>query len=241
MPPAKIPLDLDLFRARLADVEARAAAAAGDCPAPQVVVVSKYLVEDDTATLRGAGVGPLGENRAQELEAKVGAHEDREGWHFIGHLQRNKLAVVLPRISCLPSLASERLASLIDRWLEAHSADRLDCLVQVNVSGEGSKGGLAPFEAIDAIPRWSEQFPHLRLVGLMTMAPFGEPEESRPVFRALRALRDEIRESWPGEAPDAFRELSMGMSGDFEVAAEEGATLLRIGRMLYTPDESSES
>ena len=75
----------------------------------------------------------------------------------------------------------------------------------------------------------------------MTMAPFGEPEESRPVFRALRALRDEIRESWPGEAPDAFGELSMGMSGDFEVAAEEGATLLRIGRMLYTPDESSGS
>ena len=95
MSPAKIPLDLDLFQARLADVEARAATAAGDRPAPQVVIVSKYLVEEDTATLRGAGVGPLGENRAQELEAKVGAHEDREGWHFIGHLQRNKLAVVL--------------------------------------------------------------------------------------------------------------------------------------------------
>ena len=240
MPPAKIPLDLELFQRRLAGVEARAAAAAGDRPAPQIVVVSKYLVEADTAALRGEGIGPLGENRAQELESKVGAHEDRDGWHFIGHLQRNKIAAVLPRISCLHSLDSERLAGLIDRWLESHAANRLDCLVQVNVSGETSKGGLAPFEAVQAIPRWSEQFSQLRIVGLMTMAPFGDPEQSRPVFRALRTLRDEIQETWPGGAPEAFGDLSMGMSGDFEVAAEEGATLLRIGRILYTPEESSE-
>jgi uncharacterized pyridoxal phosphate-containing UPF0001 family protein len=104
----------------------------------------------------------------------------------------------------------------------------------VNVSGEGSKGGLTPTEVRERVAEWSRALAGLRLVGLMTMAPDGEPEGARWIFRALRELRDELRLLLPDEAAERFTELSMGMSGDYEVAAEEGATLLRLGRILYS-------
>ena len=240
MATTRLPLDLDLFRTNLAEIEARALDAVrrredgGDPQPPKIVIVSKYLEPVDCEVLRGEGIGPLGENRAQDLENKVGPSEDRDGWHFIGHLQRNKIQSVIPRIDTLHSLDSERLAGRIDEWIEQRGNAPLRCLVQVNESGESSKGGLAPFEAQSQIPEWVERFSNLEIVGLMTMAREGEPEEARPVFRALRELKNEIAASLPESRSARFSELSMGMSADFEVAVEEGATLLRIGRILYT-------
>ena len=236
----RLDLDLDLFRRQLAAIEARAAECAGDRPAPRIVIVSKYLSSDDCRTLRGEGFGPLGENRAQDLEQKVDPGEDRDGWHFIGHLQRNKIGLVLPRVSCLHSLDSERLARSVDRWVDEHGSAPLRCLVQVNIAGETQKGGLAPFEAKEKLPAWIEEFGSLSIAGLMTMAPLGSAEEARPVFAALRDLRDGIRAELPDDSAEAFSELSMGMSGDYEVAAEEGATLLRIGRILYTENSGND-
>ena len=234
MAKASFELDLAAFRDRLAKIESRIAEVAGNRSCPQIVVVSKYLSADDCSTLRGEDFGPLGENRAQDLEQKVGIAEDQEGWHFIGHLQRNKVATVIPRVSCLHSLDSDRLARQIDRFLEERGSPPLDVLVQVNVSGESSKGGLAPFEATEQVLAWTEQLQNLRITGLMTMAPIGDLDTSRLVFQALRELKERIRESLPAEAADHFNELSMGMSNDFEVAVEEGATLLRLGRILYS-------
>ena len=230
----RLTLDLALFEERLAAVRERVGSLAGDRAAPRIVVVTKYLSAEDCGRLRGAGVGPLGENRAQDLEGKVAPGEDREGWHFIGHLQRNKLPVVIPRIGCLHSVDSARLAERLDRWVEEHASRPLRCLVQVNISGEGTKGGLSPSQARECIPGWIDRHRSLRIEGLMTMAPDLEAELCRPVFRGLRELRDEIRGELPGADSDRFRELSMGMSGDYEVAVEEGATLLRLGRMLYS-------
>ncbi len=230
------PVDFDLnrFRSRYTEVRARVAELSGDREPPTIVVVSKYLTPEECQLLRADGYGPLGENRAQELERKVNSGEDRDGWHFIGHMQRNKVDLVLTRVGRIHSVDSERLARTIDRWIEETSSEPMPCLVQVNISGEGSKGGLAPYQARELIPTWIDAFPGLRIEGLMTMAPDLEPEASRPVFRSLRDLRDEIAAELPGESSEQFRELSMGMSGDYEVATEEGATLLRLGRMLYS-------
>lgn len=232
----KIPLDLDRFRARYAEIcdeiatisEPSSKSMASD-PAPRIVVVSKYLDTSDARALIDAGISPLGENRAPELEAKQ-RPEDGPAWHFIGHLQRNKIAKVISRVGCVHSIDSARLAEAIDSALE--EADQtLSGLVQINVSGETSKGGLTPDQALDQIPDWARRFSHLRLHGLMTMAPLSDPEEARPVFRALRELRDRLRDRL--QAPDEFRELSMGMSNDYRIACEEGATLLRVGSTLY--------
>lgn len=234
----RLPLDLELLRRRLGEIEEEIARRAAGPVLPRVVLVSKYLSPEDCRRLRDAGHGPLGENRAADLEEKVDPGEDRDGWHFIGHLQRNKASIVLPRISCLHSLESERLAGVLDRWQEERSTAPLSVLVQVNIAGEGSKSGLAPFQAEELLPEWIDRFRNLRFDGLMAMAPFGTPEESRPVFRALRELRDRVRAHLDDPSAERFRELSMGMSGDYPVAVEEGATLLRIGRILYTPEAS---
>ncbi len=233
---ASFELDLSAFRDRLAEIESRIAEVAENRSCPQIVVVSKYLSVADCSTLRGEDFGPLGENRAQELERKVGIAEDREGWHFIGHLQRNKIATVVPRVSCLHSLDTDRLARQINRFLEERESTPLNVLVQVNVSGESSKRGLAPFEATERIRAWTDQLQKLRIIGLMTMPPIGDIDASRLVFRALRELKDRIREDLPSQAAESFNELSMGMSDDYEVAVEEGATLLRLGRILYSRD-----
>lgn len=228
--PQKLTLDLDRFRERHRIVSDEVAALAPGV-APRIVVVTKYLVPADTRRLIEAGFSPLGENRAPDLEEKH-ADGDGDAWHFIGHLQRNKLGKVLPRIGLLHSIDSQRLAESVENWLEREQRT-LGGLVQVNVSGESSKGGLEPEEALARVPEWVRQFSHLRLGGLMTMAPFEDPELTRPVFRAARELRDRIREALPAETAADFSELSMGMSNDYTIATEEGATLLRLGSLLY--------
>lgn len=165
----------------------------------------------------------LGENRAQELRDKRDALAADVAWHFIGNLQRNKVKY-LTGVAMVHSLTTPRLADALDRQA-AKDGRPLDVLLEVNLSGEASKQGADPEDAA-ALARYVRDLPHLRLEGVMTMAPYAEdPETARPVFRAARALRDEL----------GLRALSMGMSNDFEIAVEEGATLVRVGTALFEP------
>lgn len=231
----RIPLDLERVRSNLARIRGELAAVLrpDGGPLPTIVVVTKYLSASDTGRLRAAGIGPLGENRAGELAGKVELGADRAGWHFIGHLQRNKMGQVVPRVGFLHSLDSRRLATELERWLATRDGSPFSCLVQVNVADEKTKGGLDPRSAAEEIPTWVAEFPHLEIRGLMAMAPLVEADACRPIFRQLRELRDRLRDRLPVEAGERFVELSMGMSNDYRVAAEEGATLLRLGTVLY--------
>jgi PLP dependent protein len=175
-----------------------------------VVAATKYVALEDLSALAEAGIEVVGENRAQDLLAK---HEEYGGafrWHFIGHLQSNKVKVLNPICELVHSLASESAA----RRLE------VPALVEVNLTGEESKSGVAPEEAADLVERYSN------VCGLMTMPPLArDPEDSRPQFRRLRELATGL----------GLSELSMGTSQDYRVAAEEGATLVRIGEVLFRP------
>jgi pyridoxal phosphate enzyme (YggS family) len=173
-----------------------------------VVAAIKYVSLEDMAVLAEAGVEVVGENRAQDLEAKHAAYGDAFRWHFIGHLQSRKAKIVNRTCELCHSLGSESAA----RRLE------IPALVEVNLSGEESKSGIAPEE----LPGFLELYDHVR--GLMTMPPIADdPEESRPYFRRLRDLAER----------HGLQELSMGTSQDYRVAAEEGATLVRVGSVLY--------
>lgn len=234
-------MQLERFRQTFARIRSEVAERAlryGFVP-PRIVIVTKYLPPEETQSLLQAGFQPLGENRAQDLVAKSPNERDASSeaevrpWHFIGHLQRNKLASVLSRVSLVHSLDSRRLAQAIDAFLARTPSAGCcrDFLVQVNTSDEESKGGLTPEEAISEIPLWMKEYPHLRIQGLMTMAPPDAPDAARACFKLLRGIRDRLRDSL-GSA-SVLRELSMGMSGDFEAAVEEGATWLRLGSILY--------
>ena len=173
-----------------------------------VVAATKYVSVDDMAILVEAGVEVVGENKAQDLEAKHAVYGDAFRWHFIGHLQSRKAKTVNAICELCHSLASESAAKRLE----------IPALVEVNLSGEGSKSGIAPEE----LPAFLELYP--RVLGLMTMPPeTGDPEDSRPYFRRLRELA----------AEHGLKELSMGTSQDWRVAVEEGATLVRLGTTLY--------
>ena len=177
-------------------------------PGVTIVAATKYVSLDDMAVLAEAGVEVVGENRAQDLQAKHERWGDAFRWHFIGHLQSRKAKVVNGICELCHSLDSESAAQRL----------RIAALLEVNLSGEGSKSGVAP----DDVPRFLELYPDVR--GLMTMPPLAEdPEASRPYFRQLRELAEGF----------GLRELSMGTSQDYRVAAEEGATLIRVGTVLF--------
>ncbi|MFH2001902.1 MAG: YggS family pyridoxal phosphate-dependent enzyme, partial [Planctomycetota bacterium] len=179
--------------------------------------------------LLDAGVTDLGENRIPEAERKVQALGDRGVWHMIGHLQRNKVRKAMPLFSMIHSADSIRLLEEMDRQCGSLGL-RNEVLLEVNVSGEESKYGLSP-EELNATLRSAAAFTHIRLRGLMTMAPYtDDPEETRPVFRGLRKLLEESRTL---AGPD-FSLLSMGMTNDYEVAIEEGATHIRVGTALFS-------
>jgi len=170
------------------------------------------------------GLLDIGENRVAEALAKSHQVSAPVRWHLIGHLQRNKVARAVGLFQTIHSCDSARLIEAL-----GETGVGLDLFLQVNVSGEASKQGVAP-EGVAALWRAALARPTLRVLGLMTMAPYSdEPEAARPVFRALRQLRDDLNGS--GDGPP-LAALSMGMSGDFEVALEEGATHLRIGTLL---------
>lgn len=176
-----------------------------------------------TAASTGAPSGAAG-------SAERGAGP-RPCWHFIGHLQRNKIRALLPWADVIHSIDSVRLADAAEG--EAARLGRtVDVFLQINVAGEQQKYGAPPGEAA-MLAGHIERLPHLRLTGLMTMAPwFDDPQDARPVFSELRRLLDRLRAS--GAAGPGCIELSMGMSGDFEVAIEEGATVVRVGTALFT-------
>jgi len=173
-----------------------------------IVAATKYVILEDMAVLAEAGVEVVGENRAQDLEAKHAAYGDAFRWHFIGHLQSRKAKIVNRTCELVHSLSSESAAKRLE----------IPALVEVNLSGEETKSGV-PEAELDAL---LEAYPEVR--GLMTMPPEADdPEASRPYFRRLRELA----------AQRGLAELSMGTSQDYRVAVEEGATLIRIGSVLY--------
>jgi uncharacterized pyridoxal phosphate-containing UPF0001 family protein len=177
-------------------------------PGVTVVAATKYVPLEDLGILAEAGVEVVGENRAQDLAAKHAALGDAFRWHFIGHLQSNKVKVVNGLCELVHSLDSDSSARRLT----------VPALLEVNLTGEPSKSGIAP----DELRGWLERYPSIR--GLMTMPPLADdPEASRPWFRRLRALAEE----------HGLGELSMGTSQDWRVGVEEGATLIRVGSSLF--------
>ncbi|HWQ32984.1 MAG TPA: YggS family pyridoxal phosphate-dependent enzyme [Blastocatellia bacterium] len=224
---------------RLAQIHeriARACARAGRSPAEvTLVAVSKTVSPDRIRAALEAGVKVLGENRVQEAAAKIPelrevTENHQAAWHLIGHLQSNKARRAVELFDAVESVDSLELGERLDR-VAAEMNKRLPVFVQVNIGSEGSKSGLAA-EAVLPVCERLGRLSHLELRGLMTIPPlFDDPEEARPFFRRLRELRDEVRRA--GFGGEQFRDLSMGMSHDFEIAIEEGATLVRIGTAIF--------
>jgi pyridoxal phosphate enzyme (YggS family) len=218
---------------RLADIQGRIAGAAqrsGRQPGDvQLVAVTKMVPAELLREAVPCGLKVFGENRVQDLLSKREAWGDRVEWHLIGHLQQNKAKYLKGKIGLLHSLDSLRLAQHLDRLSEAQG-ERWQVLVQVNVAGEATKYGLAP-EELPGFLDETRGLDGLDIQGLMTIAPYAvNPEDVRLVFRGLRLLREEALRDRPWLS---LRHLSMGMSNDFEVAVEEGATLVRIGSALF--------
>ncbi|MGA1540034.1 MAG: YggS family pyridoxal phosphate-dependent enzyme [Chthoniobacterales bacterium] len=208
---------------------ASAAAHAGRDPATvRLVAVSKTHPAEAIAAAAATGQRVFGESRVQEARDKIPACPPGLDWHFIGHLQKNKVRQALPLFAFFHSIDSAPLAQAIDR-IAGETGKSVEGLLEVNISGEETKHGFSPEQLRSEFAALA-RLPHLRIRGLMTMAPYSDnPEDARPVFRALRELRDELRAAHNDPLP----ELSMGMSGDFVPAIEEGATLVRIGSSIF--------
>jgi len=193
-----------------------------------LIAVTKTVALPRIQAIVRAGVRELGENYVQEALTKVGDPELQDAdvrWHFIGHLQRNKVREIVGRFALIHSVDSQALATEIGRRA-AMLGTTADLLMEVKLDPIATKFGIAPEETL-ATAQAVQDIPGVRLCGLMGMAPFGsDPEAARPAFRTLRTLFDQL-------PPDARQILSMGMSSDFEVAIEEGATLVRIGTALF--------
>jgi pyridoxal phosphate enzyme (YggS family) len=203
----------------------------------QVIAVTKYVSVDTAKAVVLEGVTHIGENRWPDAKAKWDALKGQAIFHYIGSLQTNKVKDVVGKFDFIHSLDRLSLAEAIHNRAQALDI-RVPCFLQVNVSGEQSKHGLPP----EQLKRFIEQiqsFDRIRPIGLMTMAPYESlPEETRPVFRSLREIRDELNEMSILNEP--LNELSMGMSNDFEVAVEEGATRVRLGTVLVGKEEIEE-
>lgn len=209
---------------------AAAAARAGRDPADvTVVAVSKTVPVERLFAAVAAGITDLGENRVQEAAPKVDALGRGIGWHLIGHVQRNKARSAVTLFDLIHAVDTLDLGRSIDRRAGALGR-RQRVLFQVNMAGEEGKSGFAPAHLRSAAEDLAG-LAHLRPEGLMTIAPLGASDRDlRGVFRALRSLHGELAPLFPGSA---WRHLSMGMSNDFEIAVEEGATLVRVGRAIF--------
>jgi pyridoxal phosphate enzyme (YggS family) len=226
-------MDFAALPERLAEVRAEIArrqAAAGWTHPVTILAVTKGFGPEAVAAALAAGLTELGENRVQEALAKMDTPAGRRAaWHLIGHLQRNKAKYVPGRFALVHSVDSVPLAEELERRAAA-AGTRQRVLVQVNVAGEPQKSGCAPAEAL-ALARRVAALPHLALEGLMTLAPLtDDPAVPRRTFRALRAVRDALQEEGL-----CLPTLSMGMSADYAIAVEEGATLVRLGTALFGP------
>lgn len=223
---------MDTIANNLQEIRGRIAAAAGragrDPDSVHLVAVSKTHPAAAVAAAAEAGQRIFGESRVQEAREKIPACPSGLDWHFIGHLQKNKVRQALPLFSFFHSIDSTALAAAMDR-IAGETGKPAEGLLELNVSGEETKHGFNPADLRKEFAALAK-LPHLRIRGLMTMAPYSEnPEHARPVFRALRELRDELQSSHHHPLP----ELSMGMSGDFVPAIEEGATLVRVGSSIF--------
>lgn len=219
------------FEDRVSTVLARMASAclrAGRDPSEvRLVAVSKTFGPDAVEAALRAGLGVFGESRVQEAAAKIPACGSAE-WHLVGHLQRNKVRPALELFTVFHAVDSLRLLEAIAA-AAAESGHSPQVLLEVNVSGESSKFGFAPDDVPEALEA-SARMGGPTVTGLMTVPPFSpDPEAARPHFRRLRELRDR----WQRQCGVALPELSIGMSGDFEVAIEEGATYIRVGSALF--------
>ncbi len=211
--PARVSENAARVREEIAAAAARAGRDPGDV---DLLTAIKYVGIEDIGVLAEAGLTLLGENRAQELEAKLAAWPDPSlRWHFIGQLQSRKVKQILPLVELTHSVASDSALAQLER----HGTPETEILVEVNIAGEEGKAGIAPGE----LPGFLDRAP-VRVAGLMAMPPFAtDPEASREHFAALRELA----------ARHGLHHLSMGTSQDFAVAVEEGATIVRIGSVLF--------
>ncbi len=227
------------IRDNLARVRAKLAAAAarGGYPVPRLMAVTKSADDGQVAALLSSGIEAIGENRQQLFTARARLAEEvgkPVEMHLIGQLQTNKVKYVVERAALIHSLDSLRLAEEIDRQGARHGV-RPGVLIEVNSGREPQKGGLLP-EEVPSFAAGLSRFPNLRVLGLMTMGPDCErPEEYRPYFRETRALL--LRLAGDGRFETDTPVLSMGMSDSYEIAAEEGATLVRVGRGLFAHPE----
>ncbi|MGE3315828.1 MAG: YggS family pyridoxal phosphate-dependent enzyme [Planctomycetaceae bacterium] len=196
----------------------------------RLIAVTKSGELSWVETLVKLGARDLGESRPQQLVERARQLGGEIHWHLIGHLQRNKVRQVLPFVQCIHSIDSARLLTRVDEVAKELGV-RPRVLLEVNVSGEASKGGFRPEELAAEWPLL-DAVENVEIDGLMTMAPLlDDVERTRPVFRGLRELRDRLVFQQP--AGPQLRELSMGMSEDFEIAVEEGATMVRVGSLLF--------
>jgi hypothetical protein len=194
----------------------------------RLIAVSKTFPAADIREAIAAGHDCFGESRLQEAEPKIRELPEGLDWHFIGGLQRNKVRKILPLFGCIHAVDSLKLATYMD-GVALELGLKPEVFLQVDLAGEESKGGFSPTELRESLPALSK-LSSLRIVGLMSIPPAGdEPEDSRRWFRELRELRDELARGGELELPS----LSMGMSGDFEIAVEEGATHVRVGSSIF--------
>ena len=208
-------LDAARVRANVARAREQIATAGRDPDTVEILAAVKYVPLEELGALADAGLTLLGENRAQDLTAKAEAYPGRFTWDFIGHLQSRKVRQVLPYVRYIHSVASDSVLAQLER----HAPPESEVLVEVNVSGEPEKSGIAPAQLEGFLGRCP-----VTVVGLMTMPPLAErPEDSRPYFAALRELAERFE----------LRHLSMGTTQDYVIAVQEGATIVRLGTILY--------
>lgn len=241
------------IEANLASVRGKIAGAAAragrDPDEVTVVAITKTFGLEYIQAAYELGLRHFGENRVEEAVEKLPAFEEwlagREGptWHMVGHLQRRKAGRAIQLFDIIHSVDSLRLAERIDRLIQREGREPVPILLEVNTSGEEQKYGFRLHRWPDDPTQWEDflqtveqmlRLKGVRVRGLMTMAPLVEPEATRPCFRRLREIRDSLAETFP-EAD--WCELSMGMTNDFEVAVEEGATMVRLGRAIFGPRE----
>ncbi len=212
-------------------IEKAALRAGRDSKEIRLVAVAKGFAAERVVEAARCGLENFGENYAQEFREKHDlvqkALDKKIKWHFIGGLQRNKVRQLLSRVELIHSLDKLSVAEEINKRAEK-AGIKVPALIEVSLAGEEDKGGIKPAQVEDFLDEL-ERFPLIEIGGLMAMPPFfDDPEMARPYFKKLKELRDKLKQRFPN-----LRELSMGMSGDFEVAIEEGATIVRIGTAIF--------
>jgi PLP dependent protein len=228
--------NMQTLRERFENVRSRVRAAAlraGWAP-DDVVLVAISKTHPATLVREGlaAGITDLGENRVQEAETKIGElGREAARWHLVGHLQANKATRAVKLFDFIHSLDSVELAQRLERLCETHGRPQLPVLIQIDLGKEETKTGIDPGD-LPALLNALKTMERVKLVGLMTLPPFFEnPDCARPFFKTLRQLRDKLKQE--GHFGDGRGELSMGMTHDFEIAIEEGATMVRVGTAIF--------